>query len=78
MRQYKYRLTITFKSGQQWVLGVGTTILASDLASELNGTDIASRCLSIEKTGRIVWMRPPTASVPAGISAVEETRNDQG
>lgn len=57
---YKYRLTITFKSGSQWKLGIETLFVADDIVRELdrNVDDINNICLSYEKKGKVIWIKP--------------------
>jgi hypothetical protein len=62
MRQYKYRLTITFSSSKQWILGVEVQSVGEDVARELasHAGDFQHACLSLEKTGKVIWLRKGT------------------
>lgn len=59
MKLYKYRLTITFSSSKQWILGVEVQSVGEDVARELawQAGDFQHACLSLEKTGRVIWLR---------------------
>lgn len=59
MHHYRYRLTVTFKSGRQWRLGVEAEAIAEAVARDVgkNAEDVANFCLSAEKTGKLVWLR---------------------
>lgn len=59
MHAYTYRLTVTFKSGVQWKLGVDTQLVAVAVSREIgrSAEDVDNICLSEEKTGKVEWLR---------------------
>lgn len=61
--EYQYRLTITFASASEWKLGVHTLQIGEAVARELckNAGDVYSVCLSLEKTGKVKWLKQAKA-----------------
>lgn len=59
MKKYPYRLTVTWSSQRQWIIGVEKTRIGEDVARELgsNAGDFQHACLSHEKTGEVIWLR---------------------
>lgn len=60
MKRYKFRLTVTLKTQEQWKIGIELEHQGMEVAQRLKGLDkLANICLSNEMTGTVIWLRKP-------------------